>query len=66
MHIRLINPNTTAAMTAKIGAAAERVAAAGTRISATNPEAGPVSIESHFDEAISAVGVLDEICRGDA
>lgn len=66
MHIRLINPNTTAAMTAKIGAAAERVAAAGTRISATNPEAGPVSIESHFDEAISAVGVLDEIRRGDA
>ena len=53
-------------MTAKIGAAAERVAAAGTRISATNPEAGPVSIESHFDEAISAVGVLDEIRRGDA
>ena len=66
MHIRLINPNTPAAMTAKIGAAAERVAAAGTRISATNPEAGPVSIESHFDEAISAVGVLDEIRRGDA
>ncbi len=66
MHIRLINPNTTAAMTAQIGAAAERVAAAGTRISATNPEAGPVSIESHFDEAISAVGVLDEIRRGDA
>ena len=66
MHIRLINPNTTAAMTAKIGAAAERAAAAGTRISATNPEAGPVSIESHFDEAISAVGVLDEIRRGDA
>lgn len=66
MHIRLINPNTTASMTAKIGAAGERVAAAGTRISATNPEAGPVSIESHFDEAISAVGVLDEIRRGDA
>ena len=59
MHIRLINPNTTASMTEKIGAAGARVAAAGTRISATNPVAGPVSIESHFDEAISAVGVIE-------
>ena len=65
MHIRLINPNTTAGMTDKIGAAARRVAAGGTRISATNPDAGPVSIESHFDEAISAVGVLEEIRRGE-
>ncbi|QDF96324.1 Asp/Glu/hydantoin racemase [Azoarcus sp. DD4] len=65
MHIRLINPNTTASMTGKIGAAAARVAGAGTRISATNPEAGPVSVESHFDEAISAVGVLEEIRRGE-
>ncbi|TVT52623.1 MAG: aspartate/glutamate racemase family protein [Azoarcus sp. PHD] len=66
MHIRLINPNTTASMTAKIGEAAARVAAAGTQTSACNPLAGPVSIESHFDEAISAVGVLDEIRRGEA
>ena len=65
MHIRLINPNTTARMTARIGDAARRVAAAGTRITATNPESGPVSIESHFDEAISAVGVLDEIRAGE-
>lgn len=66
MHIRLINPNTTATMTAKIGEAAARVAATGTRISATNPVAGPVSIESHFDEAISAVGVLEEVRRAEA
>lgn len=64
MHIRLINPNTTASMTEKIGDAAQRVAAGETRISATNPKNGPVSIESHFDEAISAVGMLDEIRRG--
>lgn len=66
MHVRLINPNTTSSMTAKIGEAAKRVAAHGTRISATNPVSGPVSIESHFDEAISAVGVLEEIRRGEA
>ncbi|SHF27356.1 allantoin racemase [Modicisalibacter ilicicola DSM 19980] len=65
MHIRVINPNTTASMTRKIGAAAERIAAPGTRISATNPASGPVSIESHFDEAISAVGVIDEVRRGE-
>ena len=65
MHIRVINPNTTASMTEKIGIAAARVASPGTRTSATNPAAGPVSIESHFDEAISAVGVLDEIRRGE-
>ena len=65
MHLRLINPNTTAGMTDKIGAAGRRVAAATTHVSATNPEAGPVSIESHFDEAISAVGVLEEIRRGE-
>ncbi len=66
MRIRLINPNTTASMTTRIASAAARVAAPGTVVSATNPAAGPVSIESHFDEAISAVGVLDEIRRGDA
>lgn len=66
MHIRLINPNTTATMTAKIGEAARGVAAPATRISATQPASGPVSIESHFDEAISAVGVLGEIRRGEA
>ncbi|QEA38414.1 aspartate/glutamate racemase family protein [Pistricoccus aurantiacus] len=65
MHIRLINPNTTAGMTATIGEAAKRVAAPGTQTSASNPESGPVSIESHFDEAISAVGVLEEIMKGE-
>jgi len=65
MHIRLINPNTSAAMTATIGAAAERVAAPGTHISTRHPDHGPVSIEGHFDEAISAVGVLDEVLAGE-
>lgn len=65
MQIRVINPNTTAAMTETIAAAARRVAAPGTRIVATNPVAGPVSIESHFDEAIAAVGVLEEVRTGE-
>ena len=65
MHIRVINPNTTQAMTDTIGTAATAVAAPGTRISATQPESGPVSIESHFDEAVSVLGVLDEIRAGE-
>lgn len=63
MKIHLINPNTTANMTQKIGKAAEQVASSSTEIIATNPISGPVSIESHFDEAIGAVGVLEEIRR---
>ncbi|MGD9833059.1 MAG: aspartate/glutamate racemase family protein [Piscinibacter sp.] len=65
MKIRVVNPNTTAAMTDTIGAAARRVAAPATRIVATQPDSGPVSIESHFDEAIAAVGVLEEVRRGE-
>lgn len=65
MHIRVINPNTTRAMTDTIGAAATAAAAAGTRISATQPSSGPVSIESHFDEAVSAVGVIEEVIAGE-
>lgn len=65
MHIRVINPNTTQAMTDTIGTAATAVAAPGTRISATQPGSGPVSIESHFDEAVSVLGVIDEIRAGE-
>jgi allantoin racemase len=64
-HIRLINPNTTASMTASIYRAANDYAATGTQVSACQPEAGPVSIESHFDEAISAVGVAQEVIKGE-
>ncbi|MBW6389945.1 MULTISPECIES: aspartate/glutamate racemase family protein [Halomonadaceae] len=65
MRLRIINPNTTVAMTRKIGEAARRVAAADTTIVATQPADGPVSIESHFDEAISAVGVAEEVLAGE-
>ncbi|WP_232846333.1 aspartate/glutamate racemase family protein [Amphritea pacifica] len=65
MQIHLINPNTTVSMTEKIGEAATRIAAPGTTIVATNPRSGPVSIESHFDEAISAVGVAEEVLAGE-
>ena len=65
MRIRVINPNTTASMTTTIGEAASHIASPGTEIVATTPKSGPVSIESHFDEAISAVGVLEEVMAGE-
>ena len=64
MKIRIINPNTTASMTRKIGAAAQSVARAGTEIVAVNPEFGPASIEGYYDEAFSLPGLLDEIAKG--
>lgn len=61
MRILVVNPNTTASMTEKIGAAARRVASAGTEIVAVNPALGPASIEGFYDEAMSLAGMLDVI-----
>ena len=66
MKIKVINPNTSVSMTQKIGLAAQMVASPGTEIIACNPEMGPISIEGHYDEALSVVGVLDEIRKGEA
>jgi allantoin racemase len=65
MKIKVINPNTTASMTEKIGAIARSVANPGTEIIACNPDMGVVSIEGHYDEALSVVGILDEIRKGE-
>lgn len=63
MRIVVINPNTTASMTEKIGAAARAVAAPGTTIVACNPQDGPVSIEGYVDEAYAVPGLLAELAR---
>ncbi|MFS8981542.1 aspartate/glutamate racemase family protein [Cupriavidus necator] len=65
MKLKIINPNTTQTMTEKIGQCAIAVAAPGTRISAVSPRMGPASIESHYDEALSVPGILDEILAGE-
>lgn len=66
MRIKVINPNTTLSMTEKIGHAAAAVAAVGTQIVAVSPSMGPASIEGHYDEAISVIGMLDEVRKGEA
>lgn len=66
MKLKVINPNTTLSMTRKIGEAASVVARPGTEILAVSPAMGPASIEGHYDEAVSALGVLDEVRKGTA
>jgi allantoin racemase len=65
MRIIVINPNTTASMTERIGEAARAVAAPGTTIVAVNPADGPASIEGYYDEAFSVPGLLAEIVRAE-
>ena len=64
MHVFIVNPNTTATMTATIGEAARSVAAPGTTITAVNPEIGPASIEGHYDEALCVPPMLELFKRG--
>ena len=61
MRLLVVNPNSTASMTEKIGAAARAAASPGTEIVAVNPPAGPVSIEGYYDEAMSVPGLLKVI-----
>jgi allantoin racemase len=65
MRIRVINPNTTAAMTAKIGEAARAVAAPGTVIDAVQPSFGAPSIEGHHDDVWAAAGVAEQVRLGE-
>ena len=56
--ILIVNPNTTASMTATIAAAARAVAAPGTEISAVTSSMGPASIEGFYDEAFAVPGLI--------
>lgn len=61
MKIKVINPNTTESMTNSIAAAARDVASPGTEIIPVTSRSGAVSIEGHYDEAMSIVGLVDAI-----
>jgi allantoin racemase len=63
--IKVVNPNTSTAMTAVIERAARDVAAPGSDVRAVTSRMGPASIESHYDEALSVPGVLAEITGAD-
>lgn len=65
MRILVVNPNTTAAMTALIQECARVVAGPGVSVDAVNPATGPVSIESHYDEALAVPGLLEAVAAGE-
>jgi allantoin racemase len=58
MKILIINPNSTAAMTAAIGDAARRAAAPGTAIAAVNPTDGPAAIQGAADGLAALPGLF--------
>ena len=64
--IRVINPNTSRAMTAAIGRTAREVAAPAVSIEAVCPSMGPASIESHYDEALALPGILSVVTAGES
>lgn len=66
MRIRVVNPNTTRAMTDTIEQCALAVTGPGTLLDAVTSEIGPASIESHYDEAMSVPGLLAAIRQGEA
>jgi len=61
----VLNPNTTATMTASIAAVARAAASPGTRIVARNPSRGPASIEGPYDRARCLEPMLEEVLRGE-
>lgn len=63
MRIHIINPNTTAAFTHADLAAGQASASAGVVVTASEPTEGTPSVESHFEEAVAALGVISEIRR---
>ena len=67
MKLLLLNPNTSAAMTEGMAAAAREVAAPGTQVVARHSSFGPLSIEGHFEDAIAAAGVAEQahLARGE-
>lgn len=61
MKILVLNPNTSASMTAEIDAAARAAAAPGTEIVTAQPSFGAAAIDSASESYLSAVGVMDVV-----
>ncbi|GMA22393.1 Asp/Glu racemase [Luteimicrobium album] len=66
MRIRVVNPNTTRAMTDLVGRSARAVAFPGTTVEAVQPTMGPASIESHYEEALAVPGILEQVALAEA
>jgi allantoin racemase len=66
MRLNIVNPNTTAAMTRTIEAAAKKAARPDTIIRAVESTFGPASIEGAYDDAFAVPGLLERIREGEA
>ncbi len=66
MKLRLINPNSTEAMTQAILRSAEAVAQPGSHLSGQTLQGTPASIEGYHDEALCVPPLLDAIRAGEA
>jgi allantoin racemase len=60
-RITVINPNTSAELADAITAAAQAVSGKGVIVTGVHPSVGVPSVESHAEEAIAAVGVLEQV-----
>lgn len=65
MRIHVINPNASAAMTAKIASAARSAASTDTEIVARQSSSAPATIECAYDEALAVPGLLACIRDGE-
>ena len=65
MKIVVINPNTSESMTAHLRRELETVRGATTELIVVNPEHGPVSIESAYDEAYAIPPTLELVKRAE-
>ncbi|GAA2635030.1 aspartate/glutamate racemase family protein [Paractinoplanes durhamensis] len=65
MKLMVINPNTTTSMTDAVVAAARTVARPDTTIVGGTPADGVAGVESHYEEAWGALGVIDQVRKGE-
>ena len=66
IRLHIINGNTFAAMTANIDAQARAAARPDTIIRTTQPAAGPLTIESYYDEYLAIPHILAELIQHEA
>ena len=65
IRLHIINGNTFAAMTANIDAQARAAARPDTLIRTTQPAAGPLTIESYYDEYLAIPHILAELIQNE-
>jgi allantoin racemase len=66
IRISVINGNTFEPMTAGIDESAQAACSIGTKVVTTQPQAGPESVESYYDEYLAIPGILETVILSQA